>query len=399
MKFTIPQKELVAALTRCAAIAGGRSSTPILEQVLLDPRAGCLHVQATDLEIGYHTVVDGIIWLGVDTFVPGEYLPFTLPAKKLLEIVKAIPVTMVDFTAGDMQTFTISGGTVSYTLAGLDPSEYPATENIQGSFITIPAHTLHQALGPVTYCQSKNTEKANLNGSWFKLEENENDDIFLTTASTDGHRLCLNSIPIPGGDDDEGLDYLPELAKGITIPGKGISEILALDIKSGADEDGNTLAVITMANNSLAVSIGHERLTIRLLATEFPDVNRVIPTGQTERISIKRQSLIDSILRCRIATDKENLRGIDLKVNEERDGIVLSAAIPLLGLEAHDRITAEITESPEPMRFNAEYLLQALNNIGTTNVDILFKGPLTPVMIVPAGSDFPQAVIMPMRGA
>lgn len=396
MHFSIPKAPLVAALTRCAAIAGSKTTTPILEQVLIDPRANALHIEATDLEIGYHTVVDGIIWL---CDMLDSYARFTLSAKKMLEIVKAIPVTMVDFQldSAAAQTFIISGGTASFTIAGLDPSEYPVSPDITGSSITIPAGLLHQALAPVNYCQSKDAKKINLNGTWFKLEENLEDAIFITTAATDGHRLCLNTIPIPGGEDDEALDYLPELAKGITIPGKAVTEILALDIKTGADEDGNTLAVITIANNKLCIHIGHERLTISLLAEDYPDINRVIPTGHTGRAIVKRQALIDAITRVKIATDKENLRGINLAFAD--DTIILDSSIPMIGLEARDRVTAELIDPPETVRISAEYLLQALANIPQTNIEMLFVDPLSPITIVPSGTDFPQAIIMPMRGA
>lgn len=88
-----------------------------------------------------------------------------------------------------------------------------------------------------------------------------------------------------------------------------------------------------------------------------------------------------------------------MAVTEDNYGFTLSAAIPMQGIEARDRVTAEIIGAPDPMRFSAEYLLQALSNLGSAQVELLFSGPMSPLLIMPSGTDFPQAVIMPMRGA
>lgn len=394
MRISIPKNAFATALTRCAACIPSGNSLPILGQVLLKPTATSILVSATDLEVGYGTAVDNIIWLeGVEKDCFTEY---TLPAKKLLEIVKAIPVEMVDIATEGNQTFTISGGTVSYTVLGLDQTEYPKVTAIEGSEIILTAKALHEAIAPVTYCQSKDHTKYNLNGILLQLEENEDGDLFIVTAATDGHRLCLNTVPVIADEESEAHlateSDLGKLAKGITLPSKAVAEILHLGTAG--------LAVLTMdePGNSLCVSIGDERLTLRLISGEFPDFNRIIPKNQTGRIIVKRQPLLDAIARVRIATDKENLRGINMEITE--DGrIALSAQLPSQGLEARDHISAEIITAPEPMKFSAEYLAQALANLQTASIEMLFVDAMSPVMVAPWGTEFPQAIIMPMRNS
>jgi DNA polymerase-3 subunit beta len=391
MRISIPKTALVAALTRCAAVAHDKTILPILTHVLIEALVGSLRIHATDLEVGYSTVIDNIVWLSGGDEVFSRY---TLPAKKLLEIVKAIPVDMVDVATEGNQVFTISGGTASFVLHGLDPTEYPVVAVVEGEEITITAKSLHEAMAPVTYCQSKNPDKLNLNGMFFQLELNVEGDLFVVTAATDGHRLCLNTVPVVPVEEDESFistsGELGVLGVGVTVPAKAISEILHLSTEG--------LAVLTMAGQQLCISIGDERLTLRLIDGTFPDVNRVIPKNQTGRIIVKRQALVDAIARVRIATDKENLRGIDMEISED-DQIVLAATLPMQGVEATDRVTAEIIDKPEPFRVSAEYLQQALSNISSTSIEMLFVDSMSPIMIIPAGTDFPQAIIMPMRGA
>ncbi|MDD2365157.1 MAG: DNA polymerase III subunit beta [Desulfuromonadaceae bacterium] len=394
MKFTISKAPLVAALARCAAIAGSKSMA-ILDNCLITVIPAAIKLFATDLEVGYETAIE----IRDPDFADCEFTSCLL-AKKLHEIAKAMPISdvTIDIDAATHK-FTISGGTFSTTLDGHDATDYPQPPIITGEPLAIPAAQLLEAIAPVAYCQSKDGSKPNLEGVWLKFEENHDGDVFITTAATDGHRLCLNTTPITGDYDSEPLDYIPALAKGIVIPSKAIGEILHLD--TTPDDETPCPCVITIAENKLVLTVREERLTITLCGLEFPDVNRVIPQGTTGKIIIKRQALIDAITRVKIATDKENMRGINLDALEDRSGITLSATMPQQNIEATDQITAELINYPcvIPIRFCSDYLLQALGNMAQTQIELNFKDPLSPMLITPAGTDFPQAVVMPMRGA
>ena len=60
----------------------GRSSLPILGNVLLDPGADALRLAATDLELGIERLVPARV---------AEAGPITLPARTLSEIVGVLP--------------------------------------------------------------------------------------------------------------------------------------------------------------------------------------------------------------------------------------------------------------------------------------------------------------------
>lgn len=389
MKFTVSKAPFSAALARCAVISEVKSTLSILTHCLLTVTPGSVKIFATDLEVGYETAIE----IRDPDF---ENCAFTgcFPAKKLSEVVKSIPSNDVHIEIDTaQQTVTVYGGTVTFKLAGLDADEYPELPSVIGKEMVISASSIHDALAPIIYCQAKDPAKSNLNGSLFKLEENDDGDVFIVTASTDGHRLCLNTLPVSVSEDDERippLEYTPELASGVIIPAKAVTEILHLGTEGPA--------VVTIAGNNLLISSGDERLTLRLIDLAFPDVNRVIPKNQHGRIIIKRQSLIDAVARVKVATDKDNMRGIDLEVAADRDAITLSGSIPARGIEAQDGVTAEISGEIEPMRISCEYLLQALANITTASVELLISDPVSPLLIIPSGTDFPQAVIMPMRG-
>jgi DNA polymerase-3 subunit beta len=391
MKFAIPQKELSIALARCAAIAGKMTSMPILSNVLIVPCAGLLKVSATDLEVGYTTAIGGMIW---EDGMEDGCAPFLLDAKTLAACVKAIPVGEVTFTVTD-NVAVISGGTISFTLTGLDAEDFPAmANNTEELTLTIDPAGLSQSLRNVAYCHSTDATKPNLNGCLLQLEYNLEGDLFAVTSATDGHRLCLDTNSLVFEDEETsdlsppGQFIPPALIKGIIIPAKGVAELVKLT--------GSGPGVLGIIGNSLTVSLGDEVLTIQLSEGVYPDVKRIIPENPGHIIQTKRQALIDALERCRIITNKDT-RGVDLCALGHV--MVITSAIPQIGAESTDHVTVEIEGMPPILRINIDYLLQALGNISTASVELRITDELSPMIINPVGTDFPQAIVMPMRGA
>lgn len=385
MKFSIPQKELSVALARCAAIAGSGKSMPILANVLIDPMAGLLRISATDLEVGYTTAIGGLIWDGDFTFGP-----FLLDAKTFAACVKAIPSGEVTISVTN-HIATITGGSVTFTLSGLDAAEYPAMSVAQGRSLTIEPGKLADTIKHVAYCHCIDETRPTICGCLLQLEHNPDGDLFAVAIATDGHRLCLDTNPLQP-EDDETFRAIDEpipaaLLKGVIIPAKGMAELIKLAGSPGP-------AVLGLTGNTLTVSLGDEILSLQLAEGDFPETGRVIPQNPQINVQVKRQSLIDALDRCRIITNKDR-RDVDLSFEGEL--MTIGSTLPQIGAEATDRLHIELAGPAPVMRFNIDYLLQTLANLGSSSIEIHITDALSPVIINPVGTDFPQAIIMPMR--
>jgi len=379
MQFTISKTTLSSALSRIQGIASGRLTMPILANVKLetgiDADSNALHVSATDLEVGYTTVIstEDIVTTGC----------VTLPAKKLLEIVKACPSDMIDILVdtGNFMT-TICSGTYSVKIAGLDAAEFPELPQVNGESFNLDAAALLKILAHVDYCQGVGSDNYNICGCFLQVETNTEDDLFLTAVATDGHRLALDSTPLPG----EPRPVPADLKKGVIIASKGIAELRKIE-KSG-------VIVLNIAGNHLQISTGKEILFFRLVDGQYPDFNRVIPKGQPGRVEVKRQALIDALERCLILTEGKSRC---TALNFADGGIVLRSSQKALGAEASDRVTAGIETEPCEILVNASYLLDALNSVDSDFVEMRLKDELNPITVCPMGTDEPLAVIMPQR--
>src|SRR5437762_8369119 len=88
MEFTVRKFDLLQELALIQGVVERKTTIPILANVLVRAEGGELGIAATDLEIGLRSVCVS------KTTVPGT---ITLPAKRLYEIVRALPDKEIKF--------------------------------------------------------------------------------------------------------------------------------------------------------------------------------------------------------------------------------------------------------------------------------------------------------------
>src|SRR5262245_49895787 len=117
MEFTVRKFDLLQELTLIQGVVERKTTIPILANVLVRAEGGDLGIAATDLEIGLKSVCPS------KTTVPGVV---TLPAKRLFEIVRALPDKEIKFKRGDGNWVTVTCGTSRFRIAGLPQEDFPA---------------------------------------------------------------------------------------------------------------------------------------------------------------------------------------------------------------------------------------------------------------------------------
>lgn len=380
MNFTINQKIFCAVLARVQGITTPRATMPILANVLLSASAfrPVLHVSACDLEVGYTTVVDCV---AVDR--PGSV---TVPSKKLYEIVKAAPTGEIIITLDPKNDrVTVSAGTFVTILAGLDSEDFPDFVLPSGSGFQLDAAALLQLIGHVDYAQAADETKYNLCGTFFRIEDGDfGPRLFAVT--TDGHRLAVDSVLLPGDPR-----VIPaDLVRGVIISRKGVAELKKIGREG--------VLVLQISGNNLSVSTDNETITLRLIDGEFPDYRKVIPTKFNGSITANRQPLIDALSRVAILAEGK-MHPVTLEF--AAGGVSLHSQSVDFG-ESCDRISAVIewhdsNQEPYTCKANAAYLVQALSTWDSIMVEIHVTDPMSPLQFSPEGDSEANAVIMPLR--
>ena len=124
MKFSIQREVILKPLMQVIGVVERRQTLPVLANLLVNAKDNELRFTGTDLEVELMARVS----LSVEQ--PGEV---TIPARKLVDICKALPDgTQLDIEIGSERA-TIRGGQSRFTLTTLPANEFPVVEDVDVS--------------------------------------------------------------------------------------------------------------------------------------------------------------------------------------------------------------------------------------------------------------------------
>src|ERR671937_2809193 len=129
MEFTVRKFDLLQELTLIQGVVERKTTIPILANVLVNAEGGELGIAATDLEIGLKSVCVS------KTTVPGTV---TLPAKRLYEIVRALPDKEIKFKKGEGNWVVLTCGSSRFRIAGLPQEDFPTLSEPKARGVNLP---------------------------------------------------------------------------------------------------------------------------------------------------------------------------------------------------------------------------------------------------------------------
>jgi DNA polymerase-3 subunit beta len=364
MKTTIKREDILAPLQQVIGAVERRQTLPILGNVLFKSTAGDLTLTATDLEIEMVSRVAA---------EPAEDFQTTIPARKLLDICKALP-------DGSEITFNIEESKVSltsarsrFTLASLPASDFPGLDEIeaQDSF-SIPQNKLKHLFDMTSFAMAQQDVRYYLNGILMELTSSK-----IKLVATDGHRLALSEFETETGADE----------KQIIVPRKAVLELSRL--LDGSDNPANC----SMSQNHLRVETGTLVFTTKLIDGKFPDYQRVIPVDGNKTMEVSRETLKQSMSRIAILSN-EKYRGIRLTLTS--GNLSIQANNPDQE-EAEEELQVNYDETEMEIGFNVTYLIDVLNVLDSDKVKIKLKDSNSSCIISDSEDSSCLYVVMPMR--
>ena len=358
---------LLRPLQAVTGIVEKRHTLPILSNVLIERKQGQVHLVATDLEIQVATSAD-------IPAVTGEEVSLTVSARKLQDILRALPDGSETTLDAQNNRLQVRAGKSRFNLQTLPASDFPLLADpgqAQGK-ITLPQKALRELLLLVQYSMAQQDIRYYLNGLLLVVESGD-----IKVVATDGHRLSYAARPL--GQEHE--------KREVILPRKAVLELAKL-----LDETDEAVEIDIFASQ-VRFAFNRIVLTSKVIDGKFPDYTRVIPTGYKKGFVISRVQLLQSLQRAAILSN-EKFRGVrwmmtgnSLRVsctNNEQE-------------EAQEEM--EITYGGEALDigFNITYLLDVLNNVDADEVECALGDANSSMLItVPENREF-RYVVMPMR--
>lgn len=364
MKLSAEREALLAPLQAVAGVVERRQTMPVLANVLLANKAGQLTITATDLEVELVAASD------LATQEGGE---ITVPARKFLDILRALPErSMVNF-ATEGERAVLKSGKSRFSLATLAATDFPTLEDIQPlRRIRLSQADLRALLDHTHFSMAQQDVRYYLNGMLL-----ETDADALRTVATDGHRLALAQLSLP--IEGNGIQQ-------VIVPRKGVLELQRLLGSEGEVE-------LAIGANHIRAQIGSIRFTSKLIDGRFPEYGRVIPAQPPHIVRADKQVLRAALQRAAILSN-EKYRGIRLAV--KANALVLQAHNPEQE-EAEEELEVSYSGDELEIGFNVNYLLDALGAVEENEVELGFTDGNSSCLVRGVGAVSTKYVVMPMR--
>jgi DNA polymerase-3 subunit beta len=357
---------LLTALTAVVGVVERRHTLPILSNLLLEKKGDKLIFLATDLELQVSTQLDNA---GV-----GEDFAITIAARKLFDIVRALPDSAkVKLDTKDSQV-VVSSGKSRFTLQTLPAADFPRVETGAGlgAAILIPQKTLKRLLQLVQFAMASQDIRYYLNGMLLVLEGKQ-----LRVVATDGHRLSYAETQLETEAE----------TREVIIPRKTVVELSKL--LSDVDDP----VELCIGTNQVTITLPGTELVTKVVDGKFPDYQRVIPVNQPRHLKANRQNVMQALQRAAILSN-EKFRGVRLVMSENTLGIVCNNNEQE---EAADEIEVSYNGDPLDVGFNVTYLLDGLGAVGSDEIILSLADANSSMLLTSEGEPGFKYVVMPMR--
>jgi DNA polymerase III subunit beta len=369
MEFSVTKSALLNELNTTQGVVERKTTIPILSNLLVEAKGSRLTITATDLELSIRT--------SCEVKIKKEGAG-TIPAKKLLELIRLLPEGEIKFRLLENHWVEIIADKKKYKLVGMARENFPALPAMPHALVKIPAAVLESLIAKTKFAISMEESRYTLNGGLLILKPDT-----IAMVATDGHRLAL-------AETTQKLAGLNGEVK-VLIPKKAMDEVEKLSSAAGSD------AQLDFAKDEshLFFQAGHRLLISRILTGQFPNYEAVLPRDNSKTVVIERGELCDAVRRVSQLADQRS-HAVKLAVSNE--GIEISASSPEYG-EAKENIEKEYSGDPISIGFNSTYMLDFLAAAADGPISIELKDEQSAGQMRPLADESYRYryIIMPMR--
>ena len=360
--------QLLTPLQAVSGIVEKRHTLPILSNVLLEKKGNQLTLLATDVEIQITTSTDASSGDGDGAITVG--------ARKLQDILRSLPDSSEVSLVLDDKKLQLRAGKSRFTLQTLPADDFPrmALGDNKLRSISVTQKAFRHLLGQTQFAMASQDVRYYLNGLLLLVDGPE-----LKAVATDGHRLAYASMSLENIEEGPRQEFI--------LPRKTVIE---LNRVLGDSEDP---LQIELSANQVRFQFGEVVLVSKLIDGKFPDYERVIPVALKNTVTLKRTSLLQSMIRAAILTT-EKFRGVRLML---ASGVLKIMSTNAEQEEAQEEIEVDFNGDLVDVGFNVSYLLDLLNNTSSENVEWGFNDANSSSLLTIPGQSNLKYVVMPMR--
>jgi len=369
MKLICEKEKLLLGLNNVIRTSVGRTTSPILEGILISLKNNQVTLTTNDLEIGMEYILRD-----VDIEEEGKAI---VDSRMFAEIIRKLPNSEITISLTDKNLLLIESEGSQYKLSTMNVEEFPLLPeiNVEKS-ISIPQKVFKDMIKRTSFAVSSDENRPIFTGCLLDAKQSS-----LNVVAVDGFRLAQRVSPVYSDSDE---------FRAI-IPGKYLNEVTKILL------DVDELVKIGISKNQALFEIPDCKIVSRILDGDFLDYNNVIPKEHETRIKINKSELQGAIERASIfsisSQEKEKKYPIKLYINI--DNVIVSCTSQVG--DAKEEVKVETEGKELEIGFNPKYLLDALKAIEDEEVYLDFGSNISPCVIRCITDEKFTYMVLPMR--
>jgi len=370
MQFVIARGALQKELSFVQGIVERKNTIPVLANILIESAGETsIRISGTDLDV--------TIRCDADAQEISSQGAICVQARKLFDIARLLPDASVSFRKEENEWVTVECDRSRFRLPGISKETFPELPGFKSTPLKLPASLVKHLIERTIFAITQEEGRYTLSGAKFELDKEG-----VKMVTTDGHRLAFVST---SEVDKELLDG----SLDVLIPRKTLAELNKLtadfdgDISLGSDE------------NHVYFQVGSRLLISRLLSGQFPNYEMVMPKNNDQSAVFDTLSLNQAIRRVALMADDRS-HAVRFRLSKEQ--LLISSQNAEEG-EARETVGTDFAGEETEIGFNAQYLQDFLNVVGTEKIAFEFKDGNSQAQLRPVSDDKQdyRYVVMPMR--
>ena len=376
MEFPVNRNAFLAKLNDAQRAISTKTAIEILTGLKLDLTDDGLTLTGSNADITIQTQLP--VTASTADLTIESTGSIVLPARFFSEIVKKLPEKTMKVTVNDRYQATITSGSASFTINGLDAVNYPHLPEIDtAEQLTIAGDVLKQIISQTVIAVSRQESRPMLTGIHVTIHNGE-----LLAVATDSHRLSQRKIT---------LTDAPEVDYDIIVPGDAFRELSRMI-------DDNEQLHLRVAENQILFTWGTTAFYSRLLDGMYPETSRLIPQDSSTQVEFNAGVLLQAIERASLLSHTGQNNVVKLELDTDAQRATLSGNSPEVGNVEEELQFSSLSGEGIAISFNPDYMKDALRSFGQATIKLAFTQPLRPFTLVPSDDqgDFIQ-LITPVR--
>lgn len=365
MKFYCNKNELNKALSNVSHSVPVRTTTSILEGILVEIKDEKMILTATDTTI--------IIETTISVYCDDEF-SFVVPAKLFSGIISKLPEEeiMMEYNPKKEKLNIKSGGSNADIIC-FKSDDFPKIKIQDGeNVIFLNKEDVKKIIKKTAFSASSDEFNGILTGVLLQIE-NKN----MKMVGVDPFRIATYNIEI---ENEESVS--------VVIPAKLIN-----DVSKIINDEGEENMSLEISEKKVIMKFDNNKVIINTFTGKYIDYERIINKDGNINVRVKKDDLLKSIDRASLLTSLQNNNLI--RFNIENNVIIINS----LNEEGNIEEKIEVIKEGEDIQIglNSKYLKDVLSVIEEEEIIMNMKDSTSPCIIKPLKGETYKYLILPIR--